>query len=408
MSEAGKNATLRLPVMNKKDFVLGRLINDKKKNMIGIKSPFFALHKNLASEQKKDIVIFLGANFRDLPGTDFDEVIRLSNECLDYIRKVCKGCILYYKPHPAETDEFKLLNLKDFNFVTERTIAELFFIENIQRIKAVFSTCSGASVTAHRFGLNSYIFVNMFYPFMRPDIAKGYLAYFENLPTSAYIDSFNTALKENKIIPEGDKRLEERCRDLCREKSGNIWFIAGDPSLLADIISQAELFRLIAPERKINLIVVRHHRWDAVPMNLVQRHFDDIRICPRIFYSLRPARLLRAVKTALSIRSFPIKSEDIIVGYGSATFVENCVVSYFKKCAKISVLPKLSVEISYGREAYSRETYRSRLAPYFFNYFLEPMLGLERTRYLEDLTFIGNVLRYRRPINDVYNYVFLL
>src|SRR3989344_332481 len=127
-------------------------------NVFKVKIPF-GLLRGENNSSRANRVIFWGADFKFLPpGIPEDKFIELSNACIDYVRKNCKGCALIYKLHPAETDEYTKLNLDGFKIVGTDDIGEFFLLKNINNIKYTFSAISGACVSAHKMGIPSFIF----------------------------------------------------------------------------------------------------------------------------------------------------------------------------------------------------------------------------------------------------------
>src|SRR3989344_1302906 len=138
-----------------------RSMDDNTKNVFRITAPYYTMNPDDTEERRK--VIFFGCDFRNLPpGTNFEEFIKVTNNCLDFIRRECSGMELYYRPHPVEVDEYKSLNLSNFKIETEKTIGEWFLYKNLSQIKYVFSHFSSVSMSAFGFGLNSYVFFPLF------------------------------------------------------------------------------------------------------------------------------------------------------------------------------------------------------------------------------------------------------
>src|SRR3989344_4269606 len=119
-------------------------INTKKDNIFKVAVPYHLLYETRGGDDGRDAVIFWGADFRHFPeSTDREEFVKRTNLCLDYVRRVCADCRLFYKPHPAETDEFEFLNLESFEMTKDTDIGEVFLLKNIEKIKYNFSVCSG-------------------------------------------------------------------------------------------------------------------------------------------------------------------------------------------------------------------------------------------------------------------------
>ena len=102
-------------------------------------------------------VVFFGTPFllvRNLPPAVYREHL---NACLDALRRwYGPDCTLIYRPHPAETREREHLDLAGFENEEDRQVAELFFLRNFRRIRAVFSVSSTVSRVALNYGLHGY------------------------------------------------------------------------------------------------------------------------------------------------------------------------------------------------------------------------------------------------------------
>ena len=135
-------------------------------------------------------VIFFGSDFKNLSKSNIGELIRLTNGCLEYIRRNCHGLKLYYKFHPGETDESKLLNLEGFELVRDNNNAEMFLYKNREEIKYAFSQNSTASSVAFSFGINSYVFLEPFQPVVGK-VATNYWreTLFAEMPDNFFIKS---------------------------------------------------------------------------------------------------------------------------------------------------------------------------------------------------------------------------
>ncbi len=127
-------------------------------------SPFPSLHdlrgwltEPEAAHGRPGKVVFFGTPFllvRNLPPEVYRERL---NVCLDGLRRwYGAACELVYRPHPAETGEPQMLDLRDFVIEDDRQVAELYFLQNFRRIAAVFSVSSTVSRVALNYGLNGY------------------------------------------------------------------------------------------------------------------------------------------------------------------------------------------------------------------------------------------------------------
>ncbi|MEK7151730.1 MAG: hypothetical protein AAB784_03400 [Patescibacteria group bacterium] len=395
-----------------KDFILKRNINDSKDNIRKFSVPIDILNvlaKNVGGENnERKMVVFLGDNFKDLMGTDLKETMRITNLCLDYIRRECVGYDLCYKPHPkiVPEDEADLLDLSGFR-IESSIVAELFYIKNIKKIKYVFATCSGASITAYNMGLNSYTFINLIGAAFDPETFKDKKEILKEMPPEFFIDSFTQPLKENKKVYNSDGLLQETFRKILSQKSGNAWILFEDPGNIAQAAVVARIIKIIDPTRRVKATIVRHHRWSVVPVEEIKEFFDEVRFIPRIRDSMRPLRIWRGIKAALEIKRFPIKPDDILVSIPGLGFSANCFFSYFPKNLKIVMLLQHTLDVCFKEVTYSRAHYRTRLGSLLFNFIVIPLFGLERSFFLEGKRRVFNVGRYSRPINDIYDYVWV-
>ena len=372
--------------------------------------PFRLLRSSTAN--KKNMVVFWGADFKFLPpGIPEDKFIELSNACLDFVRRNCGGCELVYKLHPAETDEYKKLNLVDFKIVGTENIGEFFLLQNIDQIKYTFSPISGACVSAHKMGIPSFVFLPLFEPLFRPETEKGYREYFSPLPEQSFITNFNGEFQDYKMFADIDKTLDVNFRKLLKTNSGKLFFIADTPGSLAEIISLTNFMKIISPGRRAGLIVCRHHRWDVMNFDDLRPYFDSIDVFPRTFYSLRPRKLIQAFGVAYSIKKFPIQPEDILIGLTHTSFVEVCFMSYHKKAGRLCFLSQVSFDTVYGpkgADMLANIAYKIPLASRFYNLFFEPLLGLYRTIYMDDPGKVMNFRCYQKPISDIYDQIYLI
>ncbi|OGN02465.1 MAG: hypothetical protein A2655_01945 [Candidatus Yanofskybacteria bacterium RIFCSPHIGHO2_01_FULL_43_42] len=379
-------------------------------NVFKVKIPF-GLLRGENNSSRANRVIFWGADFKFLPpGIPEDKFIELSNACIDYVRKNCKGCALIYKLHPAETDEYTKLNLDGFKIVGTDDIGEFFLLKNINNIKYTFSAISGACVSAHKMGIPSFIFLELFEPLFLPETKTGYREYFSPLPKESLISNLNDEFQDYKIATDIDEVLNNNLRELFKNSSKKVFFIADTPGVLAEIITLSNLIKNISPQLEMGLIVCRHHRWDVMKMDDLKPYFDSINIFPRTFYSLRPGKLFRALKIAWSIRRFPIGDDDILVGMTHTSLVEVCFMSYHKQAKRIAVLSEVSFDTVYGeksKDMLNKIKYRTPPASRFYNLFLESLLGLYRTIYMDDPGKVMNFRRYQKHISEIYDQVYL-
>lgn len=381
-------------------------VNGSKKNIFGISPPFYLLNE-LAEKSPvtgEKWVVFWGTQFDNLPQIDEKKFCQQTNLCLNYLRKNFPGYKLIYKPHPAEPVIYPALDLTGFDVLNERTVAEFFVLKNMEKIKYVFSACSMASMTSWHFGLNSYLFWPLFKYTTITETRDGYDDAFKKMPPEVFIYDLSRPVKENKKVLIRDQALRDNFSEILDKKRGTAWFILGDPGLLVLTISVASLIRQLAPGRKIGLIIEKHHRWGVMDMNEIKKYFDAVQVFPRLFYSLRPGKIWKQFRTARTIKSSKISSEDILIGGGAISLVENCFMSYFPKSYKIALISDEAFRTCFGpKDPSFFQTHFSRRAYTFSNLILEPFLGLHRTIYREDIGRVANFGRFQEPVNDIYD-----
>ena len=109
-------------------------------------------------------IVFFGTPFllvRNLPVAVYTAQLA---RCLDAICRWYPDHVKIYRPHPAETTESTLLDLPScgFHCVSDGLAAELYLLENLAEINAVFSVGSTVSRTAFHLGLNAYALWRLF------------------------------------------------------------------------------------------------------------------------------------------------------------------------------------------------------------------------------------------------------
>ncbi len=390
--------------------------DEKAENIFRISTPYYLLPRIHSEDNAKKKVIFWGTCFERFSNdVDFDGYIKKTNECLDYIRRECKNYELFYKPHPAEKDEPGLLNLTSFKIVEDSTVAEIFLWKNLDQIAYSFSASSNAALTAYDFGLNSFLFYKLFRASVGEEKFEVYEQYFRGFPEGLFISDLSSPLKENRVKLNKDEVLEQGVRKLLDEKKGKIWLTITEPALVMVMVAIAKLIKNISPGRPIGLILSQQHRWGAVDADDFKNYFEDIQFLPRIYYSLRPNKIMAAVLLAFKIWNLKINPQDIMVSfmnYPDFSFVENCLISYFKRSKKITFCLSTNFDLMYAfkiADIFRKVDLKPIPASLFFNKILEPVLGLYKTTYLrykDGKTF--SVTRYDKPINEIFDQVYLL
>lgn len=384
-------------------------INEKIKNIHRADLPYFWLLKEAGYKEKNQIIFFGGASKDFDSSVDMPAYIKMTNRCLDYVRQHFGNYELYYKPHPADPDEQKLLDLRLFKVINEKNNAEMFLLKNTVRIKCAFAVNSWAAASAYGFGISSYLFLPLFKNIFGEKVFAAIFDCFPGMPESFFIDNLERPLIENAVDFQKDEIFEENFRRILNEKSGKIWFVIAITDYVAIIMSLAKMIKLIDPARPLNLIIFKHHRWDSVDLGELKPHFKEILIFPRLFYSLRPSRLIKAIKMARAIKNLKIGAEDIIVGASHFELAENCLISYHKSAKKIALLTEKEFHLFYETEHYGDVNFRQNKAGLFYNKILEPLLGLHRTLFFSQAGGdIFNLTRYQRPLNELYEEVYIL
>ncbi len=364
----------------------------------------------IGPKAEKGWAVFFGATFGSMGEIDSAKFVERTNACLDFVRKNCNGCRLIYRPHPDEHNEVKVLNLASFEIQRDRQSAEDFLWENRANVKYAFSACSSSSIAGFSMGLNAYSFFHYF-----ADVFKGALkifngALFRNLPSKFFIENLNQPLLENKIELKEDACLTEDFRKILAENKSPIWFTISENRLMFYIQSIVNMISKIDPARKINLIISKHHRWRDADIAEARKKFNDVFIFPRMFYSIKPSRLLSAFKISRQIKKFPIEKGSILIGFAHHDFIENCFMSYNKDKTRISFMLEETWDLNFEPYKLGLDPYilKFNKAGFFYNNFFEPLLGLNRTIFKHYKGGITSFIRLQKPIASLYDKVYLI
>lgn len=391
-------------------------VNNKKDNVLETPLPYWWAFQGENLELKggrtKNMVVFFGndmASFRKL-GVDPDRYIKKCNECLDYLRRNFKNCRLCFKPHPADKEEGVLLNLDGFDFIDDKINSELFLFQNRDQIKGVFSLGSTSSWSACGMGLNAYVFYKCFIDICGDELTMATDDYFFGMSQSFFVKDFDEKITNNTVILKKDERLELFFKQKLNDNRGKIWLVASTTEYIVILIAMAKLIRNIAPAKRISFIISSHHYWNIVNRGYFDKYFDEIVILPRNNYSLQPAKLWRAVKTAWQIKNFKTSQDDILISTAQNSFVENCFNSYHKNNLRVCLAASKDFNYNYNAQNSIRASYdnlRFNKASWFFNKIFEPLLGLNRTLFmLCSQSF--HISRYEKPINEIFDQVFIM
>jgi len=186
-----------------------------------------------------------------------------------------------------------------------------------------------------------------------------------------------------------------------------------ETKFLPAVLSLAALIRELFPRKKLTLAIIKHGaRWSPEAIKLVGNVFDEVREFPRLFYSLKPQRLLAAMRTARVIRNMRLGSEDMLFGFAPHDFIENCFVSYHRETFKAVIMEESIFNLHFKPQEVeflrSRE-FRFDKASWFYNRVFEPMLGLHRSLFLRYSFGLDHYIsRPQKPLNNIYDKVYLL
>lgn len=167
----------------------------KSKNLLIASYPDIRIGK--AKTQRHQKIIFLGQPLLMLGNRKLSEYLLVLNKCLEYLRQQYRRKYkLIYKVHPREDSKHLPMDLKGFNIETRKKPAEIYFLDNKDSIKAVFSVSSSASKTAVDAGLDSYLFAKVF-PYNKVFIDDLYVVC-GDMPKEAFINNLNSRPKSLK------------------------------------------------------------------------------------------------------------------------------------------------------------------------------------------------------------------
>src|SRR3989344_4385310 len=171
--------------------------------------PYYWLGALKGRPESEKLIVFFGADFRNIPEVNSELFIEKTNRCLDYIRRNYADCQLIYRPHPDETDESHLFNLTSFSVQKDDQIAETFLWKNRERIKYIFSVCSTSSIAGFNMGLNAYSFYRYFRELFKGASRIFDDHYFTGFPDDFFIENLSVPLFANKRELKEDYELLE-------------------------------------------------------------------------------------------------------------------------------------------------------------------------------------------------------
>jgi len=386
------------------------------KNVFEIPVPYGWAVKRMIQEPDKDKrkIIFFGNDLDGIIdlGVDKEKYIARVNQCLNFLRKHYAGYQLYLKPHPASMNEADFLDLKGFTIIDDKTTSEIFLWKNWGQIHSVFAVNSWSTFGAYSMGLNAHLFYRYFADIFGGKFFEQMEDMFFRMPASFFIGDLNDRPLDNAPVLKADDLLEGDLKKILNNNKGTVWLNISATEYVVLMVALAKLIKKTDPSRKVALIVSRHRRWNIINLDDIRDHFDEIVIMPRVYYTLRPRRLLTAIRTSWKIRRFPIAPQDIFISASQVEFVENCFVSYHKKNIRIGLVMNRDFHTHYSQDslAYIRnDDFRFSKGSWFFNRIFEPILGLNRSVFMYYEQGEGiYITRYQKPINTVFDRVYLL
>lgn len=397
-----------------------KALDSTKNNVIFTQFPYYwapERSENLVKPMQKNKVIFLGndmSGFMNALGNNPEiakRYVKKVNECLDYLRKAYgKDADFFYKPHPADSDEKKYLNLADFKIVEEKENAEMFFWKNKENIKSVFAVNSLGLLSAYSFGINSYAFSEFFRPIFGESLFGSIDDCYAGLPDYFFIRDFNQEPAGYSIPLKSDFSAQSYFKNLINDNDGEIWFIVSATEFIVSLISIANFIKKLRPSVKINLVISRHHRWNLIDSEDLKLYFDNIFFMPRVFYSLKIKKILEAIKVWQKIKRLKLKPNDVIISGSQVEFVENCFISCCPKNQTVGLIMKRDFYANYDttNSVFSKNRYfKFSKASWFFNKILEPTLGLNKTLFMTYAPGCTAITRYQKPINTIFDNVII-
>jgi len=111
------------------------------------------------------------------------------------------------------------------------------------------------------------------------------------------------------------------------------------------------------------------------------------------------------------IKKIKLEPDSVLIGLAHHDFVENCFMSYNRGKFKLAILPESVWRLNFKTEELGFDTNKFvfNKASFFFNHFLEPALGLNRTRFMHhEKGSNAYFIRLHKPIEDIYDKVQLI
>jgi len=361
---------------------------------------------------RDETAVFFGADFLGMekqPGFDKQLFVDGTNAMLAYMRRNFPNSRLLYQPHPNEVDEHTYLDLQGFER-GEKMVAEVFLYTHAADIVFVLSACSGASVSAYAMGFNAFVGIKLLEKALSPEIMSGYREYLAGTPESFFLNSLDAT-----VPSRSSPAKEDESHSIARLKEAvgspkKLWVLVQSPSFMVQASLILKYARAGNPDLKAGILKVGGGRWrKTADVSTLERDFDDVVHVRehRVLYSARPLHLLKAALVAFSIRNLPIKRGDAVVSFCYTMFEEDCIISYFKKKARmIGIIENRWFHFTFVDMGKSLPAsgFRAPLGALAFAWILEPLLGLYRTITKEyGAGVVINIFRYRAPLESVYD-----
>ncbi len=375
--------------------------------------PFpYLINHNSKLSNKPHVVIFFSTDFFNLPAdSNRDLFIERTNQVLEYIRTQFPGRTLLYQAHPNEHDEQKYLDLTGFT-IGEPTIAEVLLWEHSEEIEYVFSINSWASASAYLMGLQAAVLFDAFTGALSEETMKGTRGYYARFPDSFFIRSFDSLVPKQEFSVS--QEIERASFSVIEQAVGTpptLWVIANEPSTALRAAIIIRHLRRSNPTLRAVLLKLHHRRWNLVSLSQgIFSEFDEQRDIPRVWYSVRPAKVWNAIQVALAMRRIPLMRGDVLISFAHPYFHENCLLSYHRGVKKILCMESRWYNFTYDGEALHlrQEEFFTPFSTRLFNLVLEPLLGLYKTIYKQYADGrVLNIHRYRHSLEEVYDSVFI-
>lgn len=166
--------------------------------------PYVFPHKTIKKKKKSDRIVFFGQPFLVAKNIPEELYVEKLNEVLTFLKdQFGENYKLYYRPHPRERKEIEIIDFKRFQIQRDGMMAELYYLKEKERIHSTYSVGSTTSRSALNFGINSYVFIDLFnFP---KESLKAFKKLFGNVPKGFYITSLDKKPRPLQILKNSDK-----------------------------------------------------------------------------------------------------------------------------------------------------------------------------------------------------------